>query len=80
MALGDFTQIHAWVGVAAIMGIGAAILGYLAYLDPVMWFVGPSTLGFILLAGEGSRRPGTSSTSSGAERRAAGRPRPGGQG
>ncbi len=55
-ALGDFTQLHAWVVVAVIMGTAAAMLFYVAYPDPMMLLIGPFVLGFLVLMGWGIQK------------------------
>ena len=52
-AMGTFAQLHSWVVVAVIMGSAAAMLGYVAYPDPVMLLLGPFVLGFFVLVGWG---------------------------
>ncbi len=55
-ALGDFTQFHGWVVVAVIMASAAAMMGYVAYPDPVSLLIGPIVLGFFILIGWGVRK------------------------
>ena len=54
--LGAFTQSHALVVVAVVIGSAGAIVGYLAYPDPAMLLIGPFILGFLVLLGWGMQK------------------------
>lgn len=54
--LGEFTQSHTRIVVAVVFGSAAAMLGYVAYLDPVSLLIGPFVLGFLILIGWGVQK------------------------